>query len=258
LKDAPNLYWSLSNLPHPFLNYRDAVELEELGFERLTCELQEAKKGQHSPEQWQKLGESLIDKINSEIVKLADYTKIQHKEKYDAKKTLEDYYPQAQEYLINLGWPKKEIQSMAPAQVVLLSGAEVWKEIHDENTKWLGISYSQWPSNLREHYEDLVKDYKQLPLVEFLPAIGAIARAQARTEKQLESLRLIEAIRLYAFSHNGKLPGTLDDIKEVPVPANPMTGKPFPYLLEGDTAVLMADGDPDMRANYEYRIKIAK
>jgi hypothetical protein len=72
----------------------------------------------------------------------------------------------------------------------------------------------------------------------------------------MDSLRLIEAIRLYAYSHDGKLPGGLDDIKEVPIPSNPMTGKPFPYHLEGDTAVLLADGD--MRINYEYRIKIAK
>jgi hypothetical protein len=35
-----------------------------------------------------------------------------------------------------------------------------------------------------------------------------------------------------------------------------MTGKPFSYHLEGDTAVLLADGDG--RINYEYRIKIAK
>jgi hypothetical protein len=67
---------------------------------------------------------------------------------------------------------------------------------------------------------------------------------------------LIESIRMYAYSHDGKMPGSLDDIKEVPIPSNPQTGKPFSYRLDGDTAVLLADGN--MRLNYEYRIKIAK
>jgi hypothetical protein len=256
LKDAPSLYWSLSNLPHPFLNYHNAIEWEELSVEIFIRELQEARKGQHSPEQWQKLWEDLVEKINNANSELAGYRKIQKIEKYDAKKMLEEKYPLAQDYLIGLGWTKKEIQSMAPAHVLLLAGAESWEEIHDGFTKWLGINYSQWPSNLPENYDDLLQNSGQNPLVIFLPPIRAFVRAQARTERALESLRCIEAIRLYAYSHEGKLPDSLDDIKEVPVPTNPMTGKPFSYLLEGDTAVLLADGDTEK--NYEYRIKIAK
>jgi hypothetical protein len=256
VKNAPNLYWTLSNLPHPFISIDKAMEAEEFTIERQFPELQEARKGQHSPEQWQKLWESLVERINDIP---AEWFNIQKKEKCDAKKLLEENYPKARDYLINLGWPKTEIQSMAPAQVLLLHSAEIWEEMRDDSTKWLGINYSQWLNNRPDLAIEIEKTYKQqeiIPLSMFIQPCGAQALAQARIERGFDSLRLIEAIRLYAYSHDGKLPGGLDDIKEVPIPSNPMTGKPFPYHLEGDTAVLLADGD--MRINYEYRIKIAK
>ena len=148
---------------------------------------------------------------------------------------------------------------MAPAQVLLLYCAEIWEETRDDFFKVRYLDYSQWPNDWADRDNELLKIYRQkeiLPLSDLLPAIGVAVLAQARVEREFESLRCIEAIRLYAFLHGGKLPGRLDDIKEVPIPSNPETGKPFPYRMEGDTAVLLADGD--MQINYEYRIKIAK
>ncbi|MGA2796342.1 MAG: hypothetical protein ABSE63_02060, partial [Thermoguttaceae bacterium] len=128
----------------------------------------------------------------------------------------------------------------------------------DDLTKWLGIKYSSWPNELRESNNELLESYqKEVQGIAVLFANYRLtARRQALTERQFDSLRTIEAIRLYAYSHGGKLPGSLDDVKEVPIPPNPMTGKPFSYRLEGDTAVMLADGDT--QTNYEYRIKIAK
>jgi len=266
LKNAPNLYWSLSNLPHPFLSFRDTVEFEESLIERLLPQMQEAKKGQHTPEQWQKLWEDAGEKINDFPATYIDRTDHLHNDNkneiYDPKKILTENYPKARDYLINIGWPEKEIQSMAPARVMLLHCAEIWGEMFDDYIKWLGINYSQWPNNYRNYLpleKELKKIYKQkeiIPLSKLIPPFGAVVVRQARFEREMESLRCIEAIRLYAYSHNSKLPGSLGAIKEVPIPPNPMTGKPFSYHLEGDTAVLLADGDG--RINYEYRIKIAK
>lgn len=256
LKNAPNLYWSLSTLPHPLISIKKGLESEEVVLERLLPELQEARKGQHSPEQWQKIWESVVERINLLFTSDNNYKK----EEYDSKKLLNENYPKARDYLINLGWPKKDIQSMAPAQVLLLYCAEIWDETRDDYMKLLSIDYSQWPNNWQDRFNELLKSYKQkevLPLSDLLPAITVAARAQARVEREIESLRCIEAIRLYAYLHDGKLPDILGDVKEVPIPpTNPLTGKPFSYHLEGDTAVLLADGD--MRINYEYHIKIAK
>jgi hypothetical protein len=187
------------------------------------------------------------------------------KDIYDPKKILTENYPKARDYLINQGWPEKEIQSMAPARVMLLHCAEIWGEMLDDYIKWLGINYSQWPNNYNRNPLALEKDLKEIykqkeiiPLSKLIPPFEAIVIRSARLERDIESLRCIEAIRLYAYSHDGKLPGSLDDIKEVPIPSNPMTGKPFSYHLDGDTAVLRADGGGEIRLDDEYRIKIAK
>ena len=82
--------------------------------------------------------------------------------------------------------------------------------------------------------------------------------AFARTERQAAAFRCIEALRMYIADHHGELPATLDEIKEVPIPLNPATGKAFPYHLEGKTAVLDADGGLTNVPRPQYRIVVAK
>jgi len=64
-------------------------------------------------------------------------------------------------------------------------------------------------------------------------------RAPARCDRDIALLRLTEALRMYAAGHKGKLPQSLDEIKEVPIPTNPVTGKPFPYEVHGDRATIV-------------------
>ncbi len=68
--------------------------------------------------------------------------------------------------------------------------------------------------------------------------------ARARLERQFVALRLIEAIRLYAANHEGRLPATLADIKEVSLPVCPLSGKSFEYRVEGERAFLAAPPIP--------------
>ena len=82
--------------------------------------------------------------------------------------------------------------------------------------------------------------------------------AFARMDRALAAMRCIEALRLYAAAHDGELPATLDDIKEVPIPLNPVTGKPFGYHLEGKTAVLDAEGGLTKIPRPQYRVVVAK
>src|SRR5205085_776071 len=70
-----------------------------------------------------------------------------------------------------------------------------------------------------------------VPLVAWLmPAIQAARSAQVRLEREVAALRIIEALRMYAATHDGQLPAHLEDIKQVPVPANPATLKQFASL----------------------------
>ncbi len=63
------------------------------------------------------------------------------------------------------------------------------------------------------------------------------AGREAGLEQQIALLRHVEALRLFAAEHDGKLPATLSDIS-VPLPLDPVTGKPFVYTVTGATAHL--------------------
>ena len=56
----------------------------------------------------------------------------------------------------------------------------------------------------------------------------------------------------------GELPKTIDEIKIVPVPLNPGTGKKFVYWLDGDTAVIDIPFSDGYHQAYRFMIQIAK
>ena len=83
-----------------------------------------------------------------------------------------------------------------------------------------------------------------------LPALGKVYDATGRLDRHIAALRCVEAIRLHAAAHGGKLPSALSDITEVPVPMDPVTDRPFEYEVKGATARLTAplqDGDKTPR-----------
>ncbi|MGA2914611.1 MAG: hypothetical protein ABSE89_01125 [Sedimentisphaerales bacterium] len=59
-----------------------------------------------------------------------------------------------------------------------------------------------------------------------------------RLDRHIAVLQCVEALRHYAAGHNGKFPGSLADIKELPIPNDPVTGKPFDYSGSNSEAVL--------------------
>jgi hypothetical protein len=71
-------------------------------------------------------------------------------------------------------------------------------------------------------------------------------------------MRVIEALRMYASGHDGRLPASLSDVKEVVVPLNPATGEPFEYRLDGQMAVLELPASDGVRIGCRYEITIAQ
>lgn len=59
-----------------------------------------------------------------------------------------------------------------------------------------------------------------------------------RFSRQVDVLECVEAMRLHAAVNNGKFPNRLGDITKVPVPDDPVTGKPFAFSRTGSAAVL--------------------
>src|SRR5205823_8341543 len=80
-----------------------------------------------------------------------------------------------------------------------------------------------------------------------VPAMLKVRRAQSRLEQRVALLRHVEAVRMYAAAHDGKLPAKLSDCP-VPLPDDPLTGKPFRYEADGATAHL--------RGNVHYQVTV--
>ena len=59
-----------------------------------------------------------------------------------------------------------------------------------------------------------------------------------RRDTSIAANRVIEAIRMEAAQNGGKLPQSLAEVTVVPAPDDPRTGKPFPYTVQGNTAIL--------------------
>jgi len=152
-------------------------------------------------------------------------------------------------------------------QAVLLHQIGEFDRLFDEMAKWNDLPYWQARSGM-ERAEKLVKEDKAKsegvgPTLAslLLPAMTKVLNAQIRVDRRIAALRCVEAVRLYAAAHEGKAPATLDDVKDVPIPLDPYTGKPFTYKAEKSTATIEGpapEGEPatvSNRIRYEVTLK---
>ena len=88
---------------------------------------------------------------------------------------------------------------------------------------------------------DKLADAPAIPLLRIVfPGTDKVYRSHVRIDRRLAALRCIEALRLYAAANDGRFPASLKDIKEVAVPLDPGTGKPFEYQVKDNQASLHA------------------
>ena len=78
----------------------------------------------------------------------------------------------------------------------------------------------------------------------------------------MAQLRAVEAVRLHAATMNGSLPETLAEVTVVPVPDDPLTGKPFEYARSGDTFTLTAPAPvgltPAPHTAHQYAVTVRR
>ena len=148
---------------------------------------------------------------------------------------------------------------MPASQAVVLYTSLRYDELRDAMFKWFHVPYWQAQPGIEQAQKRITHsgESEPIPLASvLLPAVAHCQVAMTRTERRLAALRAVEAIRMHAAAHDGKLPKSLGEISDVPVPVNPFTGQAFPYRLVGDTAVLAAGG-PEQSRPREYRIRLA-
>jgi hypothetical protein len=157
----------------------------------------------------------------------------------------------ARQRLLEAGLPAEEVKRFPPLQVVLLDEKHAFAVRLDDEMKLMRLPYWQMEPLLPAH--GVGKGDKGKPLFPWMTPYR-VRRAQVRLEQRFGLLRHVEALRLYAAEHDGKLPAKLADVK-VPLPVDPFTGQPFVYRLDGATATVRGSPPRGEEKNPFYNIR---
>lgn len=110
---------------------------------------------------------------------------------------------------------------------------------------------------------DNLKNYNLLLRRQFekqlKPAHDRVRKQMNHVDRKIAALQCIEALRLYAGSHDGKFPQMLSDVTDVKIPVDHVTQKPFSYKSTNSEAVLELEGSEGSEGRdavrYELNLK---
>jgi hypothetical protein len=244
--NVPNLYWSLTDLPLPFISIHKSMQGERLSvygsFPGLEDCVANLDAGSITPEQVQICVKNLgvvYNQRSDEALPLL--------EQYKLGLAIEKKHEAAKSVLIASGRPKAKVEAMPHVQVALLHAFIDYDRALDELVAAQQLPYWEvlpkmqqfTPKKLQELAQK--EDAPAIPLAALvIPATQKVLRVQIRTDRRFAGWRCVEALRLYAAAHDGKFPASLKDIKEVAIPLDPGTGKEFEYTVKDNTATLHA------------------
>jgi hypothetical protein len=231
---CPNLYWALTNLPNPMVDTALGMEGERALILGEFRDLDE-----NNPMTEEQINKVVVyfDKLLALANGAAKGKRLNFiREWLDARHKDADKVNAARRRLIDYGLPSERVNRFPADQVLLLEQKLEFEVRRDEVMKYMKLPAWQYGPLTEQIKPDTKKSVWEKGLFdEFVPALVKVRWAQTRLEQRIALLRHVEALRLYAAEHDGKLPQTLAEIA-VPLPDDPVTGKPFQYKLEGTTA----------------------
>jgi hypothetical protein len=228
--DSPNLYWALTDLPCPLVDLRKGLQ----GNRSLVAA--DLRLPQEEP-----MTEAQVEKVVSRLSGVMSFARQQAgaaprglRTALEAQVKDPEKLHAARNRLVEEGWKEELVRKFPPVQVILLDEKRAFEVRRDERLKLLGLT--PWQIDALVGGEKSGSEADGL-FADLLPDILKARRAQGRLEQRVALLRHVEALRLYAAAHDGKLPEKLAEVA-VPLPDDPFTGKPFAYQVEAATAHL--------------------
>jgi hypothetical protein len=261
---APNLYWALTDLPRPFINLRKPLQGERLWLESVFPGVRDLQVHKRV------LSSSEMEKMFNPVVALGrdlglGLPKVVGRLQLAALAAKS--YPAARRALLKQGWTKEQFAAMPVLQAFVLHEVFLYDSIYDDIVKWASVPYPQARAGVAraERRLKVLRNNASLGgriAVLLLPAVSKVMFATARLDRRIDALRCVEALRLYAAAHEGKLPEKLADVTEVPIPPDPVTGKPFEYRLADGKATFTgptpAGEQPNTSNTIIYEITLKK
>lgn len=251
---APNLYWAIASLDQPLVDIRQAVQGEAESLYIAFPELRELDEHPLSNddvmELWMRMAQMDIGSPSEGssrgiAIPVTEALK---------------FYPAAKQWLREQGLSTEAIDAMAPLYAVLRYEHYHFTCLRDDMTKWFSVPYWEAAGDFEKAQKRVTEAVRQAQpggtLATMSAASGRIAYQGALIERDLAILRCVEAIRIYGAAHNKQLPPSLDAITEVPVPVDPLYGRPFAYEFHNDSATLESLAPAGQRARDSIRYEI--
>ena len=240
---SPNLYWALAGLPRPLIDLRKALEYERTWVFWMFPKARDLETAELSRRQWQ----GIIDKIQ-DLLEMGSGPGGGRPTRLYMTAYAIKIYPEAKRYLIAKGRAPTEVEAMPVQQVLGIYFLREFKHWRDEMFKWHSLPYWQAREGMTKAVQSFQKweqgEGKTNPLAQLLPSLWRVGFLQARLDRQVAAAQCVEAVRMYAAGHEGKLPATLAELTDAPALIDPVTGKAFAYTVDGQTFTLDAPAPP--------------
>ena len=248
---CPNLYWALTNLPYPLIAIDKGLDGERVMMQAELRDLSDTEP--MTAEQIKKVMDHIeyFRKFEADTIRQTARQWVSVRTR-DAK-----YLAAARLRLIEAGIAEERVAIFPVDQVILLDEKREYEVRRDDLSKLAKLPTWEYEAFTRK----LVKPTEPAFFDFMIAAFQKVRRAQGRLEQKIALLRHVEALRMYAAEHDGKLPEKLADI-DLPLPVDPFSGKAFRYAKDGDTAHLR--GNPPIGEekiptyNLHYEITIRK
>jgi hypothetical protein len=244
---APNLYWSLSVLPRRLADIEWLMN-EDVGmFERMAPWRKRLENGPINQEQVRACQREIDRALERFNVRRPTYG-----EALQQALRLSAVYPEARAFLKARRIGGDELDAMPVFQAVALYAFADFRESVEEAVKWTAepeamnhpgywAAVQRWQTAMTRLDQLFFRGLlKGVTVGEASRPLELLLRVEAREARHVAALRCLEALRLHAAAHDGQLPADLDAVQEVPVPLDPVSGRPFRYERDGDRALLSA------------------
>jgi hypothetical protein len=250
---CPNLYWALTDLPSPLVDLRKGVQGERL---RVAATLRPIRDDVPMTAAEIETAVSRLSGILSFARERAGLPPRSLRAGLHARIKDQGRVHAARCHLVDAGYARKLVDPFPPAQAILLDEKRDYEIRRDDRIKLLSLPI--WELDAMATGEERTADRDGL-FADLLPHVVKLRRAQGQLEQQIALLRHVEALRLHAAEHGGKLPARLAEIG-VPLPVDPISGKPFAYEVEGATAHLRGSppGGLSSGAGVHYAVILLK
>jgi hypothetical protein len=247
--DCPNLYWALTDMPSPLVGLRKSMQGHRL---RVAAELRPIRDDGPMTDAEIEAFVRHLSGVLSFARERAGLPPRAVRTRLEARFKDQTQVAAARKRLVEAGHATELVSQFQPAQAILLDEKREYAVRHDDLARFLNLP-------LWELGSQAVADPSDAIFVDLLPDVVRLRRARAQLDQEVALLRIVEALRLHASAHEGQLPTRLTDIG-VPMPVDPVTGKPFDYDAEGATGHLCgpAPGGATAGAVVHYAVTLLK